>query len=75
MVYRAMGRAHVGWGGVWGDGKGACGIGRCMRRWEGRGRDREVFEAMGSAQEGWSAVWGDGKGACWMGRHMGRWEG
>ena len=34
-----MGRAREGWGGVWGDGKGAGGMGR----WEGRGSDRVVY--------------------------------
>ena len=51
-VYEAMGRAREGYGGVWGDWKGAGGISRCMRRWEGRGRDMEVYEAMGRAREG-----------------------
>ena len=46
-----------------------------MRRWEGRGRDGEVYEAMGRAREGWAGVWGDEKGACGMGRCLGRWEG
>ena len=46
-----------------------------VRRWEGRGRDREVFEAMGRVREGLGGVWSDGKGACGMGWCMGRWEG
>ena len=52
VVYEAMGRAHEGWGGVLGDGKGAGGIGWCMRRWEGRMRDGEVYGAMGRAHVG-----------------------
>jgi len=42
-VYGAMGRAQEGWGGVWGDGKGAGGMGRCMGRWDGRGSDKKVY--------------------------------
>jgi len=33
-LYEAMGRALEGWDGVWGDRKGAGGMGKCMRRWE-----------------------------------------
>ena len=63
VVYGAKERARKGHGAVWGDGKGAGGMGRCMGRWEGRGRDKVVYGAMGSAREGWGGVWGDGKGA------------
>ena len=52
-VYGAMGRAREVWGGVLGDGKVAGGMGRCMGRWEGRGRYGEVYGAMGRAHEGW----------------------
>ena len=46
-------RAREGWGGVWGDGKGAGVLGRCVGRWEGRMRDKVVYVAMGRAHEGW----------------------
>jgi len=52
----ALGRAHVGYGGVWDDGKGAKAMGRCMGQWEGCGRDREAYGAMGKAREGWKSV-------------------
>ena len=44
-----MQRAREGRGGVWGDGKGAGGMGRRMKRWEGRGRDGVVY--VGQRQE------------------------
>jgi len=56
VVYEAMGRAREGWDGVWGDGMGVGVIRKCMRRWEGRGRDGVVYEAMGRAREGWGGV-------------------
>jgi len=52
VVYGAMGRAQEGWGGVWGDGKGAGGMGWCMGRWEGRMSNGEVYEVMGRAHVG-----------------------
>jgi len=46
-----------------------------MRRWEGRGRDGEVYEAMWRAQEGWGGVWGDVEGKEGLGWCLGRWGG
>ena len=46
-----------------------------MGRWEGRGRDGELYEAMRRAHEGWGGVLGDAKGAGGIGRCIGRWEG
>ena len=63
MLYVAMEKAWKGYGGAWGDGKGAGAMGWCMGRWEGRVRDGEVYGAMGRAHEGWGGVWGVGKGA------------
>ena len=42
-MYKAVGRAREGQGAVWSDGMGAGGMGRCMRRWEGRGSDKKVY--------------------------------
>jgi len=46
-VYGAMGRAHVGWGGVWGDVEGKEGLGWCLGRWGGHMRDGLVYGPIG----------------------------
>ena len=53
MVFKAKRKGWEVCEGVWGDGKGAGGMGRCMGRWEGRGSDGAVYGAMGRAREGW----------------------
>jgi len=72
VVYGAMGRAREGWGDVWGDGKGAGGIGRYMGGWKARMRHRVVYGSKERAFEGWGGVWGDEKGAGGIEWCMGR---